>query len=93
MPNVVLTIGESYVEVAFNDLSAIVGMSKGSWRLTEIGSIQDKIDFIEINVAHGHRWTVRPSATESGSALLIDSINGAEIVSHSQLYTALSALL
>lgn len=93
MADLVITSDSTGVEVVFNDSATVVGMVQGKWDKTMIHSVIDKTDYIEVYIAHEHRWIVRSSATTYAGALLIDSIDATTVTTHAQLYTLLKGFV
>lgn len=90
MPNTVVTSTANSIKVVFNDDSIKVDMDKGTWRKDEIAHIELLSDHIKIQQKQEKSWHVHNS---SSNYLIIDSVDGNNPSSLSDLYDKLIALI
>lgn len=92
MTNTVVTSTTNTISVVFNDDASITGIIKGVWNKSSINSIKLHTAHVSAETSDGQgRWIM--THTTSANMLKIDTVNGVEPSSLSDLYDKLIALL
>jgi hypothetical protein len=94
MANVVVTSTTNAIKVVFNDAASAVGMEKGTWRKDKIDLVElvENDTYIRVKVQESN-GEFDVSYNETSGALIIDSVDGNDPTSNSDLYDKISALV
>lgn len=90
MANTIITSTANSIKVVFNDDSAKVEMTKGTWRKADIRAIELYASNVNVRTFDGGDLAVHNS---SSVFLIVDTVDGASPSSLSDLYDKLIALI
>lgn len=91
MANIVVTSTTNSIRIVFNDYATQLDMVKGSWNKSYINSFILKSNFVLVDIESQQDWLV--SFDGVVGTLQIDSIDGVALISNSDLYDKLNALI
>lgn len=92
MTNIVVTVTTDHFKVEFNDATPFVGYKKLTIRKDHIVEIKLDEDesFVEIEADNGEKWIV---CHTGGTGMVVDSVDGTNVTSTSQLYTLIDGVI